>query len=134
MKKLSELLEKVKLKEISWNILPNHISLGTLETDYLINITTQNKEVSNEELNSIKKQIADLVYPKKNIDEITDEFINNFNPTDVTSQFEEVIEDGEKYLDFLDECDFKQALLLDFTNNYMNEVTDILDNNKNIDE
>lgn len=90
--KLSELLENVELKEISWNILPNHISLGTLETDYLINLTTQNKEdinVSNEELNSIKKQIADLVYPKKNIDEITDEFINNFNPNAVTSQFDD---------------------------------------------
>lgn len=58
----------------------------------------------------------------------------NENPTTNYEVFEEVIEDGEKYLDFLDECDFKQALLLDFTNNYMNEVTDILDGNKNIDE
>ena len=55
-------------------------------------------------------------------------------PTTKYEVLEEVIENDEKYLDFLDECDFKQALLLDFTNNYMNEVVDIIDGKNDINE
>ena len=49
------------------------------------------------------------------------------NPTTEYEVFEEEIEDGETYMVTLDEGDFKQAILIDFTNNYMHMVGELLE-------
>ena len=51
----------------------------------------------------------------------------NGNPLTEYEIFEEEIEDGETYMSILDDGDFKQAILIDFTNNYMNMVGSIMD-------
>lgn len=53
------------------------------------------------------------------------------NPTTEYEVFEEEVEDGEIYMNALDESDFKQAVLIDFTNNYMNTVGDLIEETKN---
>ena len=54
----------------------------------------------------------------------------NKNPTTSYEVFVEVYEDGEYFIDVLDESDFKQSILLDFSNNYMKKVGEsIKDNN-----
>lgn len=50
------------------------------------------------------------------------------NPTTEYEIFEEEIDGEDTYMNALDESDFKQAILLDFTNNYMNMVGEMLDN------
>ena len=49
------------------------------------------------------------------------------NPTTEYEVFEEEIEDGDTYMTTLDEGDFKQAILLDFTNNYMHMVGEMVE-------
>lgn len=49
------------------------------------------------------------------------------NPTTEYEVFEEEVDGEEIYMNAIDESDFKQAILLDFTNNYMNTVMDIMD-------
>lgn len=55
----------------------------------------------------------------------------NENPTTEYEVFEEEEEDGEIYMSLLDESDFKQAVLVDFTNNYMNVVADLMESVEN---
>ena len=55
----------------------------------------------------------------------------NENPTTEYEVFEEEEEDGEIYMSLLDESDFKQAILVDFTNNYMNVVADLMESVEN---
>ena len=50
------------------------------------------------------------------------------NPTTEYEIFEEEIDGDDTYMNALDESDFKQAILLDFTNNYMNMVGEMLEN------
>lgn len=87
--KLSELLNNISLNKVSLDNLPEHISLGSLEVDYLISLTNLNNTNTNSELDDIKEQIANLVYPRKTKEEITDEFVNNFDPTGVSTQFDD---------------------------------------------
>ena len=49
------------------------------------------------------------------------------NPTTEYEVFEEEVENGDTYMSALDESDFKQAIMIDFLNNYMGVVGDILD-------
>jgi len=49
------------------------------------------------------------------------------NPTTEYEVFEEEIEDGEIYMTTLEEGDFKQAILIDFTNNYMHMVGEMME-------
>ena len=49
------------------------------------------------------------------------------NPTTEYEVFEEEIEDGETYMVTLDDGDFKQAILIDFTNNYMHMVGELME-------
>ncbi len=49
------------------------------------------------------------------------------NPTTEYEIFEEEVEDGDTYMSALDESDFKQAVLIDFTNNYMKMAGNIVD-------
>ena len=49
------------------------------------------------------------------------------NPTTEYEVFEEEVEDGETYMVTLDDGDFKQAILIDFTNNYMHMVGDLME-------
>ena len=49
------------------------------------------------------------------------------NPTTEYEVFEEEIEDGDTYMTTLDEGDFKQAILIDFTNNYMHMVGELME-------
>ena len=51
----------------------------------------------------------------------------NENPTTEYEVFEEEVDDGEVYMGVLEEGDFKQVLLVDFTNNYMHMVGDLMD-------
>ena len=44
------------------------------------------------------------------------------NPTNEYEVFEEEIEDDDTYLSALEESEFKQAVMLDFLNNYMNSI------------
>lgn len=50
----------------------------------------------------------------------------NSNPTTMYEVFQEDYEDGEYFINTLDESNYKQALLLDFTNNYMKKVGDLI--------
>lgn len=49
------------------------------------------------------------------------------NPTTEYEVFEEEVEDGETYMNALDESPTKQAILIDFTNNYMHMVGDLME-------
>lgn len=49
------------------------------------------------------------------------------NPTTEYEIFEEEIEDGESYMVTLDEGPLKQAILIDFTNNYMHAVGELVE-------
>ena len=49
------------------------------------------------------------------------------NPTTEYEVFEEEIEDGETYMTTLEEGDFKQSILIDFTNNYMHMVGEMME-------
>ena len=49
------------------------------------------------------------------------------NPTTEYEVFEEEIEDGESYMITLEDGDFKQAILIDFTNNYMHMVGELME-------
>jgi len=49
------------------------------------------------------------------------------NPTTEYEVFEEEIEDGETYMTTLEDGEYKQAILLDFTNNYMHMVGEIME-------
>ena len=48
-------------------------------------------------------------------------------PTKEYEIFEEEIEDGESYMITLEDGDFKQAILIDFTNNYMHMVGELVE-------
>ena len=50
------------------------------------------------------------------------------NPTTEYEVFEEEIEEGETYMTPLEEGDYKQAILIDFTNNYMRMVGEMIEN------
>lgn len=54
------------------------------------------------------------------------------NPTTEYEVFEEEIEDGDTYMVTLDDGDFKQAILIDFTNNYMHMVGEVMSESDNI--
>ena len=49
------------------------------------------------------------------------------NPTTEYEVFEEEVEDGDTYMVTLDDGDFKQAILIDFTNNYMHMVGELME-------
>lgn len=49
------------------------------------------------------------------------------NPTTEYEVFEEEIEDGESYMYALEEGPDKQAILIDFTNNYMHAVGELME-------
>lgn len=49
------------------------------------------------------------------------------NPTTEYEVFEEEVEDGETYMVTLEDGDFKQAILIDFTNNYMHMVGELME-------
>ena len=49
------------------------------------------------------------------------------NPTTDYEVFEEEIEDGESYMITLEDDALKQAILIDFTNNYMHMVGDLVE-------
>ena len=49
------------------------------------------------------------------------------NPTTEYEIFEEEVEDGDTYMVTLDDGDFKQAILIDFTNNYMHMVGELME-------
>lgn len=49
------------------------------------------------------------------------------NPTTEYEVFEEEVEREEVYMSILDESDYKQAILIDFTNNYMNMVGELME-------
>lgn len=49
------------------------------------------------------------------------------NPTTEYEVFEEEVEGEDVYMSILDESDYKQAILIDFTNNYMNMVGDLME-------
>ena len=53
------------------------------------------------------------------------------NPTTEYEIFEEEIEDGESYMITLEDGDFKQAILIDFTNNYMRMVGEVMEETEN---
>lgn len=53
----------------------------------------------------------------------------NDEPTTQYEVFKEVVEEGEIYIDILDDSNYKQALLIDFTNNYMNKIGELMENN-----
>lgn len=55
----------------------------------------------------------------------------NENPTTEYEVFEEDIEDGETYMGVLEEGDYKQAILVDFTNNYMHMVGELMESMDN---
>lgn len=55
------------------------------------------------------------------------------NPTTEYEVFEEEIEDGDTYMTTLDEGDFKQAILIDFTNNYMHMVGELMEEKEAIE-
>ena len=49
------------------------------------------------------------------------------NPTTEYEVFEEEQEGEDIYMSALDESDFKQAILIDFTNNYMHMVGELME-------
>lgn len=49
------------------------------------------------------------------------------NPTTEYEIFEEEVEGEDVYMSILDESDYKQAILIDFTNNYMNMVGELME-------
>ena len=53
------------------------------------------------------------------------------NPSTEYEVFEEYVEDGETYVDILDEGETKQAILIDFTNNYMKSVGQLMEEDAN---
>ena len=53
------------------------------------------------------------------------------NPTTDYEVFEEEKEGEDIYMNTLDEGEFKQAILIDFTNNYMNMVGELMDESEN---
>lgn len=53
----------------------------------------------------------------------------NDEPTTQYEVFKEVLEEGEIYIDILDDSNYKQALLIDFTNNYMNKIGELIEKN-----
>lgn len=52
----------------------------------------------------------------------------NSNPTTSYEVFQEDYEDDEYYINILAYSNYKQALLLDFTNNYMHKVGELIIN------
>ena len=48
------------------------------------------------------------------------------NPTNDFDVFEEYTEDGEVFMDTIEDETLKKALLVDFSNNYLNTVTDMM--------
>lgn len=52
---------------------------------------------------------------------------NKNNPTNEFEIFNSVEEDGETYMDTIDDDDFKQAILVDFTNKYIKEVESMIE-------
>ena len=54
----------------------------------------------------------------------------NENPLDSYEIFEEITEDNDTYLDRLEDGDLKKAILVDFTNNYMNDVVELMEDNE----
>ena len=53
------------------------------------------------------------------------------NPTTEYEIFEEEIEDGDTYMSALEESDFKQSVLVNFTNNYMYMIGEMMENKEN---
>ena len=49
------------------------------------------------------------------------------NPTTEYEIFEEEHDGDDIYMSALEESDYKQAILIDFTNNYMNMVKEMMD-------
>ena len=52
-------------------------------------------------------------------------------PTTEYEIFEEEIEDGDTYMSALEESDFKQSVLVNFTNNYMYMIGEMMENKEN---
>lgn len=52
------------------------------------------------------------------------------NPTTEYEVFEEEHDGDDIYMSALEESDYKQAILIDFTNNYMNMVKEMMDEDK----
>lgn len=50
---------------------------------------------------------------------------NKNNPTTEYEIFESVIEDGETYMELVSDNEFKESILVDFTNNYIKMVENI---------
>lgn len=53
------------------------------------------------------------------------------NPTTEYEIFEEEIEDEDTYMSALEESDFKQSVLVNFTNNYMYMIGEMMENKEN---
>ena len=53
------------------------------------------------------------------------------NQTTEYEIFEEEIEDGDTYMSALEESDFKQSVLVNFTNNYMYMIGEMMENKEN---
>ena len=53
------------------------------------------------------------------------------NPTTEYEIFEEEIEDGDTYMSALEESDIKQSVLVNFTNNYMYMIGEMMENKEN---
>ena len=53
------------------------------------------------------------------------------NPTTEYEVFLEEVEDGESYMSALEESPAKQAILIDFTNNYMHMVGELMEETDN---
>lgn len=51
------------------------------------------------------------------------------NPTTKYEIFEEEIDGNDTYMNTLEESDFKQAVLVEFTNNYMKNVEEKIEEN-----
>ena len=53
------------------------------------------------------------------------------NPTTEYEVFVEETEGDDVYMSALEESDYKQAILIDFTNNYMHMVGDLMESSEN---
>ncbi len=56
---------------------------------------------------------------------------SNEKPTNDYEIFEEFADGEDVYLDILEAGDLKKAILIDFTNNYMNDVSELMIENDN---
>lgn len=52
------------------------------------------------------------------------------NPTTFYEIFESETEDGETYMNTLEDENLKQSIMIDFTNNYINSVNELIEESK----